>query len=189
MQDLKETTDRVIEFLSPLLPLANSHTVDFIVNDVWTKIVPSNIELEVKRLGVEYVLDNVWSDESNELSKFIRQAQAYIVEQFECFRSVDNVKDLWKSHRATKPVKITEFMTAKKLHEVENMSRIVADLADVSKADLVVDIGSGKGYLTSVLALHYRLHVLGIDCRSTNIDGAIRTTTKLEVLICQITCW
>lgn len=183
MEKLKKTVDQVAAYLVPLLPLANSHTVDFIVDDVWPKVIPPNIKHEVEQFGLDYVLNTVWNNRETELSKFICQAQGYIVEQFECFKSVDCIKHMWKSQRITQPVKINEFMTDKKLHEIENMSELVADLADVFSTNLVVDVGSGKGYLTSVLALHHRLHVLGLENKPTNVEGANRTTNRLEVSV------
>lgn len=179
MESTKATLETILEYLTPLLPLANSHTVDFIVGDAWTKLVPENIQTEVQKRGVDYTLDELSIGGNCHLSEFVRVADTYIIDKCSSFRDLDslNFVDL------VEPVKITEFMSNKKLHEVKCMSKVVANVANFCDTDFIVDVGSGKGYLTSILALHHRFRVLGLDCRETNIDGAVRTTTKLEVIL------
>lgn len=164
----------LLEYLTPLLPLANSHTVDFIVRDVWNELVPENIRSEAQDYGVEYILNDVRIDGGGHLSEFVRVAQMYVLEKCANFRSSESLEfsDL------VEPIKVTEFMTSKKLQEVECTSKVVANIANTRGTDLIVDIGSGKGYLITILALQYRLRVLGLDCMQTNIYGAVRTTTK-----------
>ncbi|XP_021941745.1 methyltransferase-like protein 25 [Zootermopsis nevadensis] len=72
-------------------------------------------------------------------------------------------------------------MTLKKIHEVEAMSQLVAALARVSQAAHVVDVGGGKGYPTSILALHYGFRILGVDSSQVNTHGAVKRTMKLEI--------
>ena len=170
--------ESVLEYLIPLLSLANSHTVDFIVHDAWTKLVPENIKSEVDNYGVESILNKVSTGVECHLYDFIRKSRMYVIENFTNFRRIEslNFSDL------VEPVTVTEFMTSKKLHEVECMSKVVANVANICDSNIIVDIGNGKGYLSSILALHHRLRVLGLDCKETNADGAVRTTTKLEVI-------
>lgn len=44
----------------------------------------------------------------------------------------------------------------------------------------VIDVGSGKGYLSSFLSLQYALRVYGIDSSSTNTHGAQERNRKLK---------
>ena len=44
----------------------------------------------------------------------------------------------------------------------------------------VIDVGSGKGYLSSFLSLQYGLQVYGIDSSSTNTHGAQERNRKLK---------
>lgn len=44
----------------------------------------------------------------------------------------------------------------------------------------VIDVGSGKGYLSSFLSLQYGLRVYGIDSSSTNTHGAQERNRKLK---------
>lgn len=44
----------------------------------------------------------------------------------------------------------------------------------------MIDVGSGKGYLSSFLSLQYGLSVFGIDSSSTNTHGALERNRKLK---------
>ncbi|XP_041833890.1 methyltransferase-like protein 25 isoform X2 [Melanotaenia boesemani] len=73
-----------------------------------------------------------------------------------------------------------EFMNSKKSHEVQSMSEVVASLTQHCKVKQVVDVGSGKGYLSSFLSLQYGLQVYGIDSSRTNTHGAQERNRKLK---------
>lgn len=78
-------------------------------------------------------------------------------------------------------LKIKEFMSAKKCHEVEVTSKVVHDICKMKENLAIVDAGDGKGYLSSRLALEYQLPVLGIDSSKINTSGATKRSEKLEV--------
>lgn len=97
-------------------------------------------------------------------------------------------------------LKFDTIMSAKKTHEVEVMSSFItkvsqsvqfdydfsssggADLAKKSKPiEYLVDVGSGKGYLSSFLTLLYEFKVLAIDSSSINTVGCEKRGAKLEV--------
>lgn len=73
-----------------------------------------------------------------------------------------------------------EFMNSKKSHEVQSMSEVVAGLAQRCGVKQVIDVGSGKGYLSSFLSLQYGLRVYGIDSSTTNTHGAQERNRKLK---------
>lgn len=54
---------------------------------------------------------------------------------------------------------------------------------------IVVDAGDGKGYLSSHLALKYKIKVLGVDAQSNHTNSAINRLGKLEVIYKQTKCW
>uniref|UniRef100_A0A672HGN0 Methyltransferase like 25 n=1 Tax=Salarias fasciatus TaxID=181472 RepID=A0A672HGN0_SALFA len=74
----------------------------------------------------------------------------------------------------------SEFMNSKKSHEVQSMSEVVARLAQFCGVRQVIDVGSGKGYLSSFLSLQHSLQVYGIDSSSTNTLGAQERNRKLK---------
>lgn len=73
-----------------------------------------------------------------------------------------------------------EFMNSKKSHEVQSMSEVVAYLARGCQVKQVIDVGSGKGYLSSFLSMQYGLQVYGIDSSITNTHGAQERNRKLK---------
>ncbi|KAE8699113.1 protein RRNAD1-like isoform X3 [Hibiscus syriacus] len=54
----------------------------------------------------------------------------------------------------------------KKKHEVEVLSAIVGSVASSVRADAVIDVGAGQGYLAQVLAFEYQHSVVAIDACS-----------------------
>lgn len=190
MEKLRSSLTEITQFLNPFLPLANAHTVDFIIGNLWATKIPADIREEAERLGISCTIEQLWSLLDNEtistckLFDFVRKAGEYVIEKL---TGVYNVNDLMEilldssSSNLRDLVQVTEYMSTKKLHEVHIMSHVVACLAEASKSSVILDIGSGKGYLSSLLALNHDLRVLGIDDKATNIDGAIRTTKMLEV--------
>lgn len=182
MDILKEELDRVLNYIQPYLTLANTHTVDFIVNDTWQQVVPNYIKIPTESNGVRNILRAFYNNESSaeSIKHFIQEADKYELKHSRFYKHREKLN--FASDEKSKPsVKITEFMSVKKLHEVESMSQFVANISSLSDTSLIVDIGSGKGYLTSVLALQHHFKILGIDCSQTNIIGATKTTMKLEV--------
>ncbi|KAG8578187.1 hypothetical protein GDO81_010415 [Engystomops pustulosus] len=110
-------------------------------------------------------------------------------------------KDVWKNHVAVSPesvleifsqqqkpcyefrvkeIKTDQFMNDKKSHEVGIMSQFVVALANVYGIKQVIDLGAGKGYLSSYLSMRYDLKVYGIDSSHTNTDGANERNRKLK---------
>uniref|UniRef100_A0A8C4PZM1 Methyltransferase like 25 n=1 Tax=Eptatretus burgeri TaxID=7764 RepID=A0A8C4PZM1_EPTBU len=83
-------------------------------------------------------------------------------------------------HRAAPLLSPAEFMSCKKSHEVELMSEVIAVLAHHCHVRQVFNLGSGKGYLSSYLALCYGLKVYGIDSSDGNSHGAAERHRKLQ---------
>ncbi|NXU65618.1 MET25 protein, partial [Horornis vulcanius] len=77
-------------------------------------------------------------------------------------------------------IKPDEFMNNKKSHEVQVMSELVDSIANYCGIKQVIDIGSGKGYLSSFLSMQYNLKVYGIDSSSSNTNGAHERNKKLK---------
>ena len=78
------------------------------------------------------------------------------------------------------------FMSHKKMHEVLQMSEFVANLCKRENVTNLVDVGSGKAYLSQVLAaMHKQLDILAIDSQSGNLKGAQKRSANLEVILKQ----
>lgn len=91
-----------------------------------------------------------------------------------------------------------KFMSSKKMHEVLKFSEFIActcneinlgasfddpvlkQVSQRRKLNNIVDVGSGKGYLSSFLAMYYDHKVLAIDASASNTEGCDKRTAKLD---------
>jgi len=67
------------------------------------------------------------------------------------------------SVRQRQDIQLYKGMNPKKVLEVILLSRLIAATSSKASIDNVIDIGSGKGYLSHVLAVEYDMKVIGID--------------------------
>ncbi|XP_060870955.1 probable methyltransferase-like protein 25 isoform X3 [Metopolophium dirhodum] len=187
MEQLRSKLEEVIIYLKPYLPIANSHVVNFITHNFWETIIPSDIREEIDLKGTEFVFSNFWSENQipDSLTHFVDSTKKTNLNSYpsSCYMKLDdayNVLKSWGYKPMNKSLNLKEFMGAKKMHEVEVMAKLVADFSKYAGTDVIVDIGGGKGYLSSLLALAYNFNVLGIDSQSINSEGARNRTIKFE---------
>lgn len=69
------------------------------------------------------------------------------------------------------------------VHQVIDLQPLSSEEEKKEQATVIVDAGSGKGYLSSRLVLEYKYHVLGIDCNHLNSENALKRGHKLQVII------
>ena len=65
------------------------------------------------------------------------------------------------------------------------MSQVVLEMASAFQTDTILDLGSGKAYLSQVVAAqstNQNLKLLAVDSSSTNSSSASKRSQKLEVL-------
>ncbi|XP_024139970.1 methyltransferase-like protein 25 [Oryzias melastigma] len=200
--DIRQRIDEVVQFLSVTLPIANAHTVEFYTQDVWKRFMavsPEEVlsaimsngdqqgEPERKRIEPSGTTFG-FCPQSNkvvDIHGFLQAAKAHSLPGLEevCMSRSEFLLELKGS--TVLPEIVTElepdeFMNFKKSHEVQSMSEVVARLARHSGVKQVIDVGSGKGYLSSFLSLQYGLQVYGIDSSSTNTHGAQERNRKLK---------
>merc|ERR1712228_172781 len=73
------------------------------------------------------------------------------------------------------------FMSQKKMHEVLMLSETVSEICRQESVTSLVDVGSGKAYLSQVLAaMQKHLTILAIDSQSGNLKGAQKRSANLE---------
>ncbi|KAJ8932527.1 hypothetical protein NQ318_009099 [Aromia moschata] len=185
----KVITDRVenlLSYLQPLLPLANCHTVDYFSKDIYQKYIPKNIQEEMKEAGEENIASNIFNNDYRILPNLLEYVE-------ECRRlSLSNCPEVCMGTREFQEklkewgcedflrLKLEIFMTSKKSHEVDVLSFIAAAVRSIAKTSHVIDIGDGKGYLSSMLAMHHKVPVLGVDASATNTNGAVKRVQKLS---------
>lgn len=65
-------------------------------------------------------------------------------------------------------------LNRKKLHEVDRLSKLIFKVSDENDIDVVIDLGSGLGYLTHEIAMKYP--IIGIESEESRNDAALRRT-------------
>ncbi|CAH0726768.1 unnamed protein product, partial [Brenthis ino] len=178
---LHQKLDSTIKFLTPLLPLANCHMVEFFTENHWEKLIPYDLRKYLNDSDMNDVVDQFWRNangdmvDNNPLSKWIHNTKSHcvILNNNYCI-STDQLQELIKSWGGTvKPqVQITEFMTSKKSYEVQTMSNLIASLNSACGATHCVEAGGGKGNLPIALTLYYNMKSLTVDCDQKTIENA-----------------
>ncbi|XP_037316396.2 methyltransferase-like protein 25 [Pungitius pungitius] len=208
LTEIQRRIDEVQRFLSITLSIANAHTVEFYTHDAWNRFMavppqevlstvgsrndqqrePEHKANESEQTGTTFGFCN----DTNRLvdtRELLQAAEAHSLPGLGVCMSRDELLQSLRGDRceSSAPVASTdaelvpdEFMNSKKSHEVKSMSEVVASLAQCCGVKQVIDVGSGKGYLSSFLSLQYSLRVYGIDSSSTNTHGAQERNRKLK---------
>eukprot|EP00079_Xenopus_tropicalis_P033953 XP_017947724.1 PREDICTED: methyltransferase-like protein 25 isoform X4 [Xenopus tropicalis] len=190
---LKEAVKKLLQFLHETLQISGAHTVDFYTQDIWKKLVAVSPETVLSAFSKHNGTSHHIGKEVPELSSIFSNQQLVNIEAFVeashshslvnmgICTSVDELLEALAVHKAGSPdLKTDQFMNDKKLHEVLIMSQLVQSIANICGVKQVIDLGAGKGYLSSYLSMKYNLKVYGIDSSDTNTDGANRRNQKLK---------
>ncbi|XP_071137332.1 probable methyltransferase-like protein 25 isoform X1 [Mytilus edulis] len=220
----KEKLKEMLTFLQDYLPLANVHSNNFILHNIWDKYLSENIRKELELMTDEAVLmlQNRMLQNQND---YIKEGQTkatnnadwiFSSKYLEAAPRTGNVRNLqdipvfpveWKHHSIDHflkdasqntlacsglvstlddllcsdrtPLVISNFMTPKKCHEVNIMSDVCSFISKNAGIDVVVDMGSGKGYLSTQLVYQHNLCVVAVDAQTVNTHGAQKRASLL----------
>lgn len=75
---------------------------------------------------------------------------------------------------------LAQGMNSKKKHEIENLAAVVHAIAKRYGAKIVVDVGSGQGYLAQALSFEYQLPVVAIDASSHHASVTIARAERIK---------
>ena len=169
----------LVGHLEPYHSLVNTSMVEFIVSDLFSTL-PDDVQTELLAMNDEQIAaipTKLIEDEDDntavgdvvaglrkhslELLGLVREVSPGEGEDVDMVQSLDRI------------------MPQKKMHEVCQMSKFVADLTSAHEVASLVDIGSGKGYLSQLLAAWYKIPVLAIDNQMINTEGADRRGKNL----------
>lgn len=182
---VKNTLDNVIAFLEPYLPLVNCHMVDYFTTDAYNRLIPENIQLEVHNIGAKEIINCLLDGNLNRtphLENYFNSCNKFITKN--CTKTCISVDDFYKKlldgNLITSGIKLNRFMSTKKSHEVEALSALAANIYNISNTSHLIDIGDGKGYLSSMLAMHHKIPILGIDASYINTNSSVKRVEKLS---------
>ncbi|XP_069714463.1 probable methyltransferase-like protein 25 isoform X1 [Phaenicophaeus curvirostris] len=196
----------VAAFVSRALPLCRAHTVEFYTRGLWERLVAARPEAVLQALSAagpmalgrplaeaagaaallrdDDTFSNVFCENSKKLINihlFALAAKYYSLSNLGVCTPLEDILEAWRGdNQGTTGIKTDEFMNNKKSHEVQVMSELVDKIANYCGIKQVIDIGSGKGYLSSYLSMQYNLKVYGIDSSNSNTSGAHERNRKLK---------
>ncbi|XP_040414312.1 methyltransferase-like protein 25 [Cygnus olor] len=189
---------RLAAFLRRALPLCRAHATQLYTRGLWQRLVaaPPDAVLRALRRPLrepsgaaggawdDDTFSNVFCENSKKLINvdlFALAAEYYSLSHLGvCTPLEELLKALGGDNQGSTGIKTDEFMNNKKSHEVQVMSELVDKIANYCGIKQVIDIGSGKGYLSSFLSMQYNLKVYGIDSSNTNTNGAHERNRKLK---------
>uniref|UniRef100_A0A915KDH2 Methyltransferase domain-containing protein n=1 Tax=Romanomermis culicivorax TaxID=13658 RepID=A0A915KDH2_ROMCU len=169
LQLLKNKIDEIAAFLNNYNTLINCHMVEFITDNFFQRLIPADFICELSNLSDRQLcqLPNARPGFLNEsenpnLTSFLRQIQHLSLVNLISDQILDNFLQNAEDETGEK-ISVHHFMGVKKSHEVERMGRFINKLAEEEEISMVVDIGSGKGYLSSLLAMCFNLEMPNIS--------------------------
>lgn len=195
---IQRNINKIIEFIEPQRKfLLNCHMVSFICDDLWETHIPESIKKEVPTIeDVDSAIDLYLNLESanpelikkhQNLYSLIETSRQFRLETLDdkLFITTEELFEEFSKKGIPLDVglnlSIPQFMKVKKGHEVEIAAKVIAALAHArNREHLVVDVGDGKGYLSSRLSLEYNLKVLGIDGNQDNTKQAEMRNQQLS---------
>jgi len=165
--------DNLVKLLTPQLELVSTCMVDMIDKDLFS-ILPVTIQAELLVLSEEDLCKlpsclfsgvNI-SEDAPQINSVLKKLRQHSLE------SLGLVTDI----QCDEDPGLLEFwdkiMSEKKTHEVCEMSKFVMRYVQKYSIDCLVDLGSGKAYLSQVLSTMHNTPVLAIDSKEGNTKGA-----------------
>jgi len=170
------------DFFTEHHAIVDTCMVHFITDDLF-QILPQDVSEELLALSEDtlaHLPSSLFSDESYSmlsdsptLQSIVTKIRALSLDKLLQFRNNELEAD-WNLHRNSDNgfQHFDKIMPVKKTHEVERMSVVVNNLCINNDTNFLVDLGSGKAYLSQVMCMAYNKNVLAIDSEEINTRGA-----------------
>ncbi|XVF18237.1 hypothetical protein REPUB_Repub11eG0004100 [Reevesia pubescens] len=155
----------IADFIKPYFFLINAHVINFFKDRLWEAVDQQWIEclskeaIENLLLIPSGVVQDHWP---TSLKEFVLTLKSLVYPR----EQADLNKVFPDFHTTSLNSVLAQGMNLKKKHEVEFLSAIVSSIASTVRADAVIDVGAGQGYLAQVLAFEYQHSVVAIDACS-----------------------
>ncbi|KAH9723880.1 methyltranfer dom domain-containing protein [Citrus sinensis] len=155
----------IVDFIKPFTFLINAHVVNFFSDRLWEAVDKDwidclrNESTENLLLIPSGIVQDHWPDS---LKEFV-----LTLKSLEFPREQADLQMVLPSFPVTSlNTVLAQGMNLKKKHEVEVLSAVVNSIANTVKADAIVDVGAGQGYLAQVLSFQYQHSLVAIDASS-----------------------
>ena len=185
-EELVNFTDELINFLSNYEDVIDSQNINFMINDNWQKLSESKQrqllfyartnqldQIPPGTLLLSEFCEHQKADDKHCIICYLKQIQKYSlvhpnphVLDFQNFSWFPLSQSGLKVHRPSG--------ASKKEHEIDAMASLIFGLLSKCQSDRVVDVGSGLGYLDSLLAVSNDTicNVIGLEISQHNADKA-----------------
>ncbi|XP_063436455.1 probable methyltransferase-like protein 25 [Mytilus trossulus] len=177
---MEQQLKQMVDFLHEFDWIYNFKLTDFFIDEVWENIPGEWAECllslsheQLNQLPFGYMMDT-WPVSFRE---FLQKSIS--------FSSSRNCKTLETAVEIDPNIK--RGMNPKKQHEVSKMAALVHDLVKDTGSDVIVDVGSGLGYLGQTLNKTYGHTVVGIEGKQSHTTGADKRVCSVDGVI-NITC-
>ncbi|CAF1004027.1 unnamed protein product [Adineta ricciae] len=167
-------------FIQPYLPLLNTHNVDYLTRDHWNTYVPHWIR-QAERINLYHLFEQRYrecSPAQHRLEELIDDIVGWKKKIEQVTYTRERFQDEILRNKVQPKLYLCTsrtFMSQKKEHEVEILAPVIEQLANMAKAEAIIDYGSGRGYLGVQISHDYERNVLGIEsCEATVHSGERR---------------
>jgi hypothetical protein len=159
--------------------MCDAHCVDYITEDHWNMLVPHEWQDDLLHIGG----GDDWISYFLHPNKLLHPC---LIKEF--LIRINHLKLLDRNKEPAIPPydeydasNIDHFgMSRKKAHEVSNMTGCIQRLSSLMNITQIIDVGSGKGYLSKSLTYNCQVKVFGVDSQSINTSGALDRCRKLD---------
>lgn len=192
LQAIQTKLNDLIKFIEPHREFFNNHIINIFTEDLWRRHIPKSIQDELDTSDLQNDFASIYPSILNvdqypgdvvkkfpNSCMFLKSLKEISIKNDPKFiTSFNNLRDCFNFDFDSK-ISLKGFGSEKKLHEVERASQVISLLSNHLNTSHILDVGGGKGYLSSLLALHYNFKVLGVDCSEVTTTGAIKRSEKL----------
>ncbi|XP_076824615.1 putative methyltransferase-like protein 25 [Clavelina lepadiformis] len=194
-ESLYSSMTHIQQYITKYGELGNAHMVEYFTKDHWNNLLPQDLRTDLMKLSVDQLYTLPLELSCSNVKNFEKDPKAtvsigktllsFIQESKVCHLGAQdiltNINDLKSALNYTRTgqmdkqlanVKSKEYMCQKKAHEITEMSPVIDALCCHCNTSKVLDVGSGRGYLSTFLSLRYQLDVTAVDCTENNTISA-----------------
>ncbi|XP_062521995.1 probable methyltransferase-like protein 25 [Corticium candelabrum] len=178
LRELESQLKQLYDLLVTHQALIDSHLVNFFTENMWDTRLPTEWTEELERirddqltvLSARRVREVV---KSPSLIEFVEECDRMSLTSLGVpeFRRVLSLCTHEQPNLA---------MNEKKRHEVSQMIDLLGYLTKAVEISQVIDVGSGRGYLSEAIALKHRLKVIGLESKEGNTHSATKRNKIFE---------
>ena len=169
-----EILSSILEIITDNMPLLRSHTAYFLTENSYEKLICSNTRTRLESLTIQKIRNLPIEAKNGKLTEILKQPLPNLANCFPPFC----VSDLQNAELLDNCCDKTQ-MSRKKFHEVVRIGHFLECNSRLLNHN-VVDLGSGKGYLSDYLSQFLQYRVVGVETCDAFNDSAAKRRLKVS---------